>query len=157
MLKKHLVLLILISVTLFFTACSSVDEDSVKNYIKLFYPGGSYDNWLVEEKELPADPVIIVNELMKNPNSRIPKDTKLLSLEVKDNIAYVNLSKEFEDMTTLGDMGIWQNIFSIVNTLCVNENLGINSVQFLLEGEIKQFIGDTVTDKPNHPSIEFPL
>lgn len=154
MLKKYLIVfLILISVPLFFTACSRNDEDSA-NYIKLFFPGGSYENWVVEEKELPSDPIIIVNELMKNPKSRIPKDTELLSFEVKDNIAYVNLSIEFEDMTTLGDMGIWQNIFSIVNTLCLNENLGINSVQFLLEGEIQQFIGDTVTDKPSHPSIK---
>lgn len=145
--KKYLIIfLILVSMILIFVACSNINKDS--NYIKLFYPGDSYNNWLIEEKKLPIDPALVVNELINNSNSKIPKDTKLLSLEVKDNIAYVNLSKEFEDMTNLGDMGIWQIIYSIVNTLCLNESLNINSVQLLLDGKIEQFIGDTITDKP---------
>lgn len=154
--KYKIMIIVLISVTLFITACSNsgTNADAETDYIKFFYYDNSNHNWSVEKKMLPADAELIVNELIKSKNNLIPKDTKLLSFEVKDNIAYVNLSKDFEDITTLGDNGIWKNIYTIVNTLCLNESLHIDSVKFMLDGKEEQYIGSTITSEPIKPNID---
>ncbi|MGD9676780.1 MAG: GerMN domain-containing protein [Vulcanibacillus sp.] len=143
--------LLLFSIFLFTVGCS---DSNNTDYIKIYHLNDEGTGWMTTvQKDLPADPEIIINELITNEITFIPKDTKLLSFEVKDNIAYVNLSKEFENMS-LGDFNIWISIYTIVNTLCLNEELNIDSVQFLIEGEIQHFIGyDIISDEPKEPFL----
>ncbi len=153
MLKKYLFFLAMVLLIVFiFTGCSSSNNSTINtDYIKLLYPDANVEYWLIEEKELVVDPAVVVNELIKNKKNLIPTETRLLDLRVENKNAYVNLSKEFEKLS-LGDTAIWINIHTIVNTLTLNKNLNIDYVQLILEGEIREFIGDTIADKPKAPS-----
>lgn len=157
MLKKPLFFLSLILLlTLISIGCSNTSKaitGTEEGYIKLLYPDSNVEYWLIEEKKLPIEPKAVVEELIRNKNNQIPKETKLLDIKIENGIAYVNLSKEFETLSN-GDTVGWINIHTIVNTLTLNKSLNIDYVQLLLEGEIEQFIWDTITDKPKPPSTE---
>ncbi|TYP50864.1 GerMN domain-containing protein [Thermosediminibacter litoriperuensis] len=91
----------------------------------------------VERGEKPLEQ-IVVEELIKGPTKpglsrTIPEGTKLLSIEVKDGIAYVNFSKEFKENHWGGSTGEAMTINSVVNSL--TELPGIEKVQFLIEGK----------------------
>ncbi|MBQ0067408.1 MAG: GerMN domain-containing protein [Phascolarctobacterium sp.] len=64
----------------------------------------------------------------------LPTGTKLLGMEVKDGIAYVNFSKEV-NKRTMGSYEATMFIGSIVNSL--TELPDIKAVQILIEGEKK--------------------
>lgn len=69
-----------------------------------------------------------------NPN------TKIISIAVKDNICYVNLSKEF--LTTPNDVLPEVTVYSIVNSLIELQN--INKVQISVEGNNAVIFRDTI-------------
>ncbi len=83
-----------------------------------------------------------VEALIKGPRrgsslaATIPSGTKLLSLEVQGNTAYVNLSKEIVRNHSGGSSAELQTIYSIVNTLALNFE-EIDTVQILVEGEVR--------------------
>ena len=79
-----------------------------------------------------------LKELLKGPsdkelNKTIPVETKILSVETKERVCFVNLSQEFISRHTGGTMGEQLTIYSIVNTLTSLEE--IEKVQFLIEGQ----------------------
>lgn len=79
-----------------------------------------------------------IKELIKGPDDKdlsktIPAETKILSVETKERVCFVNLSQEFISRHTGGTMGEQLTIYSIVNTLTSLE--GIEKVQFLIEGQ----------------------
>ncbi len=94
---------------------------------------------------------IIVEELLKGPSEvgnirTIPQETKLLSIETKDNVCFVNFSKDFVDKHSGGTAGEQLTIFSIVNSLT---ELGtIDRVQFLIEGEKREEFIEMVFNEP---------
>ena len=63
----------------------------------------------------------------------LPKGTTLLGATVKDGIATLNLSKEFQNNFSGGTSAEQIVLFSIVNSLTTLSN--VQSVQFLLEGQ----------------------
>ncbi|MBS4535841.1 GerMN domain-containing protein [Clostridium sp. D2Q-14] len=77
----------------------------------------------------------------------IPRNTKVLSVEVSDQIAYINFSKDIieKDITQEEEALL---IYSIVNTM--TELDSINSVQILINGERKDIF-------LNYYNIENPL
>ncbi len=93
----------------------------------------------------------VVNELIKGPTEAgraktIPQETKLLSIETKNNVCFVNLSKEFVDKHPGGSTGERLTIYSIVNSLT---ELGtIDKVQFLIEGEKREEYIHMVLNEP---------
>ena len=63
-----------------------------------------------------------IRELIKGPQTddlvlTIPPQTELLGIEINDNTAVVNLSKEFKEEHWGGTTGETMTIYSIVNTL----------------------------------------
>jgi len=62
----------------------------------------------------------------------IPRGTKLLSLSVKDGIAYVNFSEEFRKNHPGGSLGEILTVYSVVNSL--TEFPEIKKVQILIGG-----------------------
>lgn len=83
-------------------------------------------------------PLTILQELVKGPGQQghyrtLPATTRILSLEVKQNIAYVNLSQDFEKDYPGGTTGEAMALGSIINSLTELEN--IYAVQFLIEGK----------------------
>ena len=81
---------------------------------------------------------ILINLLIEGPKNEkllklIPENTKLLGTQIKNNILYINLSKEFIDEQNLGKQQEELIVKSIVNT--VTELTEINKIAILIEGE----------------------
>ncbi len=100
----------------------------------------------------------IIKELIKGPQNpelrrTIPEGTRLLSVSVKDGVAYINFSREFQAKHSGGSAGERMTVFSVVNSLCrLNE---IKQVQFLLEGQKQESIlGHADTSRPISPNWE---
>ena len=118
-----LVCSILVASTMAFSGCEEKDAKSVTNKEKLenlklplekdgfiqlgIYFDGTKDGSTVkvvkDERIINKDELIgetIMQELIKGPTVKselkpiLPKETRLLSFSIKDNVAYVNLSKE---------------------------------------------------------------
>lgn len=73
-----------------------------------------------------------------NCKSLIPSGTRLLGASVRDGIAYLNFSEEFE-INTVGVEGYTAQMMQIVYT--TTNFPTVNSVQFLIEGERKEYLG----------------
>ena len=132
----------------------------------ILYFADEYAEHLVPERrnvEIPAgDTVekIIINELLNGPTQAgniptVPQKAKLLSIETKDNVCFVNFSKDFVDKHSGGTMAERLTVYSIVNSLT---ELGtIDCVQFLIEGEKREeFIHMTFNEPilPNRTIIK---
>lgn len=83
----------------------------------------------------------IVTELINGPKESghiktIPSESKLLSIETKNNVCFVNFSKDFIEKHSGGTTAELLTIYSIVNSL--TELTTIDKVQFLIEGEKKE-------------------
>lgn len=113
----------------------------------ILYFGDENAEYLVSEKRnveiAGGDTVekVIVNELLKGPTegghlNTIPHDAKLLSIETKNKVCFVNFSKEFVDKHSGGTSGERLTVYSIVNSL--TELSTIDMVQFLIEGEKRE-------------------
>ena len=63
----------------------------------------------------------------------ISQYTKCLSAEVRSRTCYVDLNERFYDLNALNDDGISLTVYSIVNSLCLLDE--IDAVQFLINGE----------------------
>ncbi len=123
----------------------------------VLYFSDEYAEYLVPERrniEIAGGDTIeksVVTELIKGPTEgghvrTIPQDTKLLSIETKNGVCFVNLSKEFVDKHTGGSTGERLTIYSIVNSLT---ELGtIEKVQFLIEGEKREEFIHMVLNEP---------
>jgi len=101
-------------------------------------------------KDEPTEKAVFI-ELMNGPESEnlhatIPKGTKLLSIETKNGICTIDLSKEFVDNSPGGTASERMTISSVVNTL--TELDGIKKVQFLIEGQKRAVYTHVVFDEP---------
>ena len=74
----------------------------------------------------------------RNCMSLIPAGTKLLSARVQDGVAYLNFNEAFE-INTYGVEGYIHQLEQIVFTATAFST--VNSVQFLIEGEKKDYLG----------------
>lgn len=89
-----------------------------------------------------------INLLLKGPDSTIsaernlmsliPSGTKLLSAKVQDGVAYLNFNEAFE-INTYGVEGYIHQLEQIVYTATAFST--VNSVQFLIEGEKRDYLG----------------
>jgi spore germination protein GerM len=96
-------------------------------------------------------------ELIKGPAQEghvrtVPKETRLLSLQIVEGIAYANFSREIQTRHPGGSTGEIFTAQAIINTL-VDNNRQIKKVQFLLEGKIEGSIwGHGITSEPMEPA-----
>ena len=96
----------------------------------------SKENRTVETKSTDTLEKQIVTELCEGPESKgllaaLPAETKVITVEVKDAVCYVNLSKEFtEKMNSMLEEQL--KIYALVNSLTELEH--IDKVQILIEG-----------------------
>lgn len=100
---------------------------------------------LVEKNDSPL--VTNMNLLLAGPNAQesgrgyrslIPEGTRLLSASVRDGVAYLNFNEQFE-FNTVGMDGYQAQLMQIVYT--ATEFGTVNSVQFLIEGQKKEYLG----------------
>jgi len=89
----------------------------------------------------------ILDELLQGSDkegfySYIPAETRVLDINITDNIAYVDLSREFDTRPVLGVTVQELAIYSIVNSLTSISELNIEEVQFLIEAQkLSEFNG----------------
>lgn len=83
----------------------------------------------------------VISELIKGPEvgnlyPTIPSGTKLLGIEIRDKVAYVDFSEEIRTEHWGGSTGESMTLGSIVNSLTELE--GIEEVMILIEGETQE-------------------
>jgi len=135
-------------------------EDVNRNLNKLtitLYFGGKQALYLEPEiREVEKDDRsierVIIEELIKGPTKSglyrtIPEGTKLISVEIKNGIAYVNFSRDLKEKHWGGSTGETFTIYSVVNSL--TELPYIKKVQFYIEGNKNETIaGHILLDEP---------
>ncbi|WP_138202740.1 GerMN domain-containing protein [Haloimpatiens lingqiaonensis] len=93
-----------------------------------------------EEVELDeVTPETLIQKLKEGPKEKnhyaaVPKDLDI-KINVKEKVAYVDLEKDVAKKLNGGSTGESMFIYSIVNTLTLNKDLGISEVKFLIEGK----------------------
>ncbi len=101
---------------------------------------------IIDAKELLTDPYATLVKLLIEPpksdklKSAIPEGTRVLKAELKGDMVYLDLSKEFIDKHQGGQEEENTSIYAIVNTLTeLNE---VNSVKILINGKENQAFKD---------------
>lgn len=125
-------------------------------YVKLYFADKDGDKLVPEGRTVTVNSkesteYVLVNELIKGPNSSdvlptIPEGTKVLSVETKEGVCFVNLSKEFKSRHSGGSAGETMTIYSIVNTLTELDN--VKKVQFLIEGQKEEVFIHYIFNEP---------
>lgn len=129
---------------------------STKKTVNLYF-GNEMGEGLVTERrnvEILASSTVekfIVEEIIKGPTatnsiSVIPAGVKVISVETKNGVCFVNLTKEFVDRFTGGSTGEILTVYSIVNSLTELDTVG--SVQFLIEGEKREALSHMAINEP---------
>lgn len=94
-----------------------------------------------------------INALINGPVGKlthtIPHRTKLIGVEIKDGIVFLNFSKELSENHPGGSSAELQTIYSIVNTATLNFP-DIKKAQILIEGKKTKTLA-------GHIDISFPL
>ncbi len=127
------------------------DEQMRQTIVTLYYKNKETNELMpegriIDSKDLLADPYTKLIELLiegpKNENSEraIPEGTRVIKTELKDDVLYVDLSKEFIDNHKGGEEAENLSIYSIVNT--VTELNEVNSVKILINGREDQSFND---------------
>lgn len=122
--------------------------------VTLYFPDKSFEHLSGEVRRIDVQNAlslekIVVDELFKGPQNKelsasVPQGTKLLSIEVKDKVCFVNVTKEF--VAVSGSSATTMALYSVVNSLCTLKN--IESVQILINGEAGVEFGNFVLDIP---------
>lgn len=88
-----------------------------------------------------------INSLLEGPNSDdviqncmtlIPSGTRLISASIKDKVATLNFSDDFE-FNPYGVDGLVNQLMQVVYTAC--SFASVNSVQFIIDGQKKEYLG----------------
>ncbi len=127
------------------------DEQMRQTIVTLYYQNKETKELMpegrtIDSKTLLADPyVTLTNLLIEGPKNEklettIPQGTRVLKAELKGDIVYLDLSKEFIDNHSGGQEAENKTIYSIVNTLTgLNE---VNGIKILINGRENQAFKD---------------
>lgn len=152
--KKSIISILVVSIitlTLFLTGCNMNSKDKLREQklsqdkgdmieFNLYYNSSNSENdsSVTEEKRsINKDEVlgrIILEELIKGPSTNgklqnsLPKDTKLLSFTIKDNIGYISLDfgEEPLKMTTVKEISAIKSIIMSLKQLSSVEKIKIS-------------------------------
>lgn len=137
-------------------------ENAKEETLVLYFPDVNFVNLVKCERTAPlidnSVEKTIVHELIKGPLdggfvSTIPAETKVLSVETKDSICFVNLSSEFISKHADGSAAEAFTVYAIVNSLTELES--IESVQFLIEGKKVDVLKHMLLDTPYTRNEEY--
>lgn len=78
------------------------------------------------------------DDIIQNCMTLIPEGSRLLSASVKDKVATLNFSADFE-FNPYGVDGLLNQLMQVVYTACSFPS--VNSVQFIIEGQKKEYLG----------------
>lgn len=130
------------------------DGSTQTKYVTLFYSDMSGSGMKEITARITYDMTVplarlLVEQLIAGPDEAadvntsdvretIPNGTALNSVTIRDNVCYVDFSKEFVNLQAEVKSEIV--IYSIVNTLCELSN--VSKVQFTIDGEQREMYGD---------------
>lgn len=130
--------------------------DSDEENITLYFSDESGEKLISEVRriKIPKGEVmekLVVSELIEGPKKEhniatIPDSTKIISVETKEGVCFVNLSKDFIEKHPGGTTAESLTIYSVVNSL--TELANVNKVQFLIDGEKKEIFKHVVFHEP---------
>lgn len=142
------------------------DADSLESdeaYMTLYFSdeNGEYLTSEIRKIKVPKGEVmekLIVSELLEGPKNEknlqvIPSGTKIISVETKEGVCFVNLSKEFITKHPGGTTAEIMTVYSIVNSL--TEIANINKVQFLIDGEKRELFNHIVINEPLERDVSY--
>ncbi len=100
----------------------------------------------------------IVSELLKGPDVKtaeqaklvatLPVGVEIIDVQVKEDIAYVDFKGNVSEKIS-GSAGEGMALYSIINTLVLDKELGIKKVQFLVDGKnVESIAGHYDVSKP---------
>jgi len=125
-----------------------------KTTVKIYFPDKNGENLVIENRKIDTQQALslekaIVSEILKGPDSNklspvVADGTKLLGIETKDGVCYVNFSNEFKSKANFGSAATRLSLYAIINSLCELEN--VNSVQILVNGETGVEYGNDILD-----------
>lgn len=136
-----------------FTQSSS--ENVTQKYMTLYFADDNAQYLTAERRKATlVDNSLektIVTEIIKGPDgsgayATVPKETKVLSVETKEGICFVNLSEDFINKFSGGTTEATMAIYSIVDSL--TELPDTDKVQFLIDGVKVDSFGDYVFSEP---------
>lgn len=140
MMKRLIALLgVLIVAVTVFAACGGAGNQETGTVYRLYFANAEKNKLVSEDRTLQVidqedAPRLVMEQLLEGPTSNgavaaIPAGTTLISLEVADRVASVNLSKEYYQNEDAAEL---LARYSIVNTLCDIE--GIDKVKLFVDG-----------------------
>lgn len=103
----------------------------------------------VMTKEIEEGINVLINGPLGKLTPTIPDGTKLLGVEIKDGVVFLNFSKEISEKHPGGSSAEIQTVYSIVNTVTLNFP-DIKKAQILIEGKKTKTLA-------GHIDISFPL
>ncbi|MFQ5585508.1 MAG: GerMN domain-containing protein [Thermodesulfobacteriota bacterium] len=107
----------------------------------------------IRKGDLAAELTEVVEGLIAGPKGSllptIPEGTQLLSVEIKGDVAFIDLSRGIADNHPGGTSGELYTIYSLVNTIVLNFQR-IKEVQLLIEGRRRKTLA-------GHIEIDYPL
>jgi len=140
-------------------------EDKKSREVLLYFSDDQAMN-LVGVKRNIENPTAksIVAELLKGPSAQsdgtdkligtLPQGVEILDVQVKENIAYVDFKGNVGEKIS-GTTGEGMALYSIINTLVLDKELGIKQVQFLVEGKnVESIAGHYDVRKPMSEKID---
>lgn len=133
-----------------------------KTALELYFPDKDGEKLVVEYRTIDSQQALslekaIVSELIKGPvngklSPAVADGTKLLNIETKDGVCYVNFSSEFKSKSSSGSTATMLSLYAVVNSLCELKN--VESVQILVNGETGVEFGNFVLDIPYEANLE---
>ena len=134
------------------------EEGSITVTAPLYFPAASGSALSVEYRDVVKAENgtlagAVLSALLEGPRyqsmrSLLPEGAELRSVLVEDSVCYVNFSGEFLSAAPQDGAEARLLLYSIVDTMCAQEGLGINSVQFLIEGEPTEFYSGISVSAP---------
>ena len=131
-------------------------ETTTTKHIKLYFSSGDGLFLVPEMREVVISDkesleLTVVKELLKGPSEdeltkTMPTETKILSVETKEGVCFVNLSQDFITKHTGGTAAEAVTVYSVVNSLIELEN--IEKVQFLIEGQKSELFIHMIFNEP---------
>lgn len=136
------------------------ESDPVKKQdiaeLVLYFPNSDATKLVREQRSVVrsdniSNTQLVISELMRDSasgmhDSLFPANAKLLSVETKDSVCFVNFSKEFLNKRADGESEEIITVYAIVNSLTELDD--ITKVQFLIEGQKVENYGDMIFSQP---------
>ena len=142
-----------------------ITEDVPVREIQLYFvePGGSFlvpESYEISACDDDRDCIHslllgLINGSSQENLSVLPKETKILAVEVENDLVRVNFSRQLVDFQPGGSLTELLSIYSLANSL--NENFPyLRQLQILIEGEVRQTLkGHVRIDQPIYADFSF--